>query len=83
MLLKANQPPMKGWRFWRILFTEFITRFVRQGLWRDGNEGNIEVIYQMFSRFLTYVQLWQLQRQPTLKQTYASIDKKILDEWNP
>ncbi len=82
MLLKANHPPMKGWRFWRILFTEFFTRFVKQGLWRDGNEGNIEVIYQMFSRFLTYVQLWQLQRHPKLKQTYARIDKKILNEWN-
>ncbi len=81
MLFKAGHPPMKGWRFWRILLTEFISRFVKQGLWRDGNEGNIEVIYQMFSRFLTYVQLWQMQREPSLKQSYDKIDKKILEEW--
>lgn len=81
MLFKANHPPMKGWRFWRILFTEFLTRFVKQGLWKDGIEGNIEVIYQMFSRFLTYVQLWQMQRKETLKETYSKIDKRILDEW--
>ncbi len=81
MLLKANHPPMKGWRFWRIIFTEFVNRFIKQGLWKDGNEGNIEVIYQMFSRFLTYVQLWQMQRSPSLKESYDKIDQKILQEW--
>lgn len=81
MLFQANHPPMKAWRFWRILFTEFWTRFIKQGLWRDGLEGNLEVIYQIFSRFLTYVQLWQLQRHPTLRQTYHQIDQKILKEW--
>jgi hypothetical protein len=80
MLFKANHPPMKGWRFFRIILTEFWHRFVKQGLWRDGTEGYIEVIYQMFSRFLTYERLWELQRQPSLKKTYQDIDKKIIKE---
>ncbi len=79
LLFKANHPPMKSWRFWRIVITELITRLA-QGLWKDGTEGTIEVIYQTFSRFLTYVRLWELQRQPNLKQAYAEIDKKILDD---
>lgn len=80
LLLKANHPPIKGWRLFRIIFTEFFKRFFKQGLWKDGVEGSIEAIYQSFSRFLTYVQLWQLQRKPSLKETYQNIDKQILRE---
>lgn len=81
MLLKANHPQMKGWRFFRIMFTEFTDRFVKQGLWRDGTEGVIEVIYQMFSKFVTYERLWEMQRHPSLKDTYKNIDKQITDTW--
>lgn len=80
MLLKADHPPMKGWRFARIMLTEFWDRFVKQRLFLDGTEGWIEVIYQMFSKFITYERLWELQRQPSLKQTYENIDKKIIDD---
>ena len=78
MLFQSNHPRMVGWRFFRIIFTEFWQRFIKQGLWRDGTEGIIEVIYQMFSRFITYERLWELQRQPSLKQTYKTIDKNII-----
>ncbi len=71
---------MKGWRFFRVILTEFWNRFVKQGLWKDGTEGSIEVIYQMFSVFLTYVRFWEKQRKPSLKQTYAQIDKDVLEE---
>ena len=81
MLYNSNHPPMKGWRFWRILLTEFYQRFFKQGLRKDGVEGNLEVLYQMFSRFITYARLWELQRQPSLEKSYKNIDQKILDEW--
>lgn len=80
MLFKAGHPPMRGWRFARIMLTEFWERFVKQRLFRDGIEGWVEVIYQMFSRFLTYERLWEMQRKPSLKETYQTIDKKILAE---
>ena len=80
LLFKAGHPPMHAWRFWRIILTELFTR-LRQGLWKDGTEGTIEIIYQTFSRFLTYVRLWELQRQPSLKQTYTDTDKKILEDF--
>lgn len=81
LLFKANHPPMSSWRFFRIIFTEFFHRFFVQGLWRDGTEGTIEAIYQSFSRFLTYVRLWEFQHQPPLKQVYQDIDKRILQTW--
>lgn len=79
-LVKAKHPPMKGWRFFRVILTEFWNRFVKQGLWKDGTEGSIEVIYQMFSVFLTYVRFWEKQRKPSLKQTYDQIDQDVLKE---
>lgn len=81
MLLDANHPPMAGWRFVRIMLTEFWDRCIRQGLWRDGTEGWIEIIYQMFSKFLTYERLWEAQRSPSLDDAYQNIDKQVLTEW--
>lgn len=80
MLYDSDHPPMKPWRFWRILLSEFFKR-LKQGLCKDGNQGHIEIIYQMFSRFVTYVQLWQLQKDPSLSETYQQIDQKVLDQW--
>ncbi|KKS93307.1 MAG: Glycosyl transferase family 2 [Candidatus Collierbacteria bacterium GW2011_GWC2_43_12] len=81
MLFDAGHPPMAGWRFIRIMFTEFWDRAVKQRLWRDGTEGWIEIIYQMFSKFVTYERLWEMQRKPSLKETYDNIDRQVLSEW--
>ncbi len=81
MLLDAGHPPMAGWRFIRIMLTEFWDRCIKQGLWKDGTEGWIEIIYQMLSKFVTYERLWEMQRQPSLVDTYKNIDKQILSEW--
>lgn len=82
MLFEAKHPPMAGWRLWRIMFTEFIDRFFKKRLFLDGIEGHIEIIYQLFSRYMTYVRLWELQRTPSLKETYADIDRKLLKDWD-
>lgn len=82
MLFNAGHPPMAGWRFLRILLTEFWYRCVRQGLWKDGTEGWIEIIYQMFSKFITYERLWEAQRKPSLSATYKKIDEDLLQEWS-
>jgi len=81
MLLDAGHPPMKGWRFVRIMFTEFWYRAVKQGLWKDGTEGWIEIIYQIFSKFMTYERLWEAQRKPSLSDTYKKVDEDLLEEW--
>jgi len=81
MLLDAGHPQMKGWRFVRIMFTEFWYRAVKQGLWKDGTEGWIEIIYQIFSKFMTYERLWEAQRKPSLSDTYKKVDEDLLEEW--
>lgn len=81
MMHQQHHPKMAGWRFIRVMTTEFLYRFFVNGLWRDGIEGWIESIYQAFSKFISYERLWELQRKPSLSETYQKIDKQILDEW--
>lgn len=80
MLYDSAHPPMTWWRFPRVMFTEFWYRAVKQGLWKDGTEGWIEIIYQMFSVFMTYERLWEMQRKPNLQETYRQIDKDFIDK---
>lgn len=59
----GGHPPVTWWRILRIMLTEFWHRGIKlQGL-RDGTVGWIEVIFQMFSRFITYARLWELQQK--------------------
>lgn len=63
LLYKAGHPPVTWWRILRIMMSEFWYRGIRlQGL-RDGMVGWIEVIFQMFSRFITYARLWEMQNK--------------------
>lgn len=61
-LYEAGHPPMTWWRFFRIMLTELWERGIKKQGFRDGTVGVIEVIFQMFSRFVTYARLWELQQ---------------------
>ncbi|MFC1727391.1 glycosyltransferase family 2 protein [Patescibacteria group bacterium] len=59
----GGHPPVTWWRILRMMLTEFWYRGIKlQGI-RDGTVGWIEVIFQMFSRFMTYARLWEIQRR--------------------
>lgn len=62
LLYKARHPPVVWWRIIRVMLTEFWHRAVKLQGWRDGTVGWIEIIFQMFSRFITYARLWELQQ---------------------
>jgi len=62
-LLQAGHPPMAWWRFFRVMLTEFWERGIKKKGLLDGTAGTIEVIFQMFSRFITYARLWELQQK--------------------
>lgn len=61
LLYQAKHPPVTWWRIFRIMLSEFWLRGIKQQGWRDGTVGWIEIIYQMFSRFITYARLWEMQ----------------------
>lgn len=78
--LEAGHPRMTAWRFIRILKTEtFVQLINRRGLF-GGTVGVIDSILQVFSFFMTYIRLWEMQQSKPLDETYKEIDKKLLED---
>lgn len=74
---ESGHPKMSWWRFIRVVKAELLSRFLKGG-WKDGVEGWIEIFYQAFSLFITYVKLWELQRKESLEETYKKIDYDLI-----
>jgi glycosyltransferase involved in cell wall biosynthesis len=61
LLYKSNHPKMTWWRFFSVAFREFWYRGIIKLGFLDGSTGIIEIIYQMYSRMITYAKLWEMQ----------------------
>lgn len=64
---EANHPKMIWWRFPRVMIPAFINSYIIQGGWKVGTAGLVESIYQVFSIFITYARLWELQNKLKIK----------------
>jgi hypothetical protein len=60
---QAKHPPVVAWRFVRVMLSEFYLRFIRLSAWKDGTEGIIDGMFQVFNTFIIYARLWELQLQ--------------------
>lgn len=63
LLYNAGHPKMSWWRFFRIIKAEFFYRYIWKLGFLDGTAGAVYAIYQAFSRFITYVKLWEMQKE--------------------
>lgn len=61
LLFDSGHPKMNVLRFFSAGFREFWYRGVVNLGFLDGTVGIIEIIYQVFSRFVTYSKLWEMQ----------------------
>ncbi len=61
LMLKANHPSMNILRFFSAMFREFWFRIVKKKAFLDGTVGMIHGLYQVFSRFVSYAKLWEMQ----------------------
>jgi len=61
LMLDAKHPPMNIRRFLTAMFREFWYRMIRHAAFLDGKAGIMMAIYQVFSRFVSYAKLWELQ----------------------
>lgn len=61
LLLDSGHPKMSWWRFFRIMGTELWYRLIVKKGFLDGVEGIIYAVYQMWSKFVTYAKLWEMQ----------------------
>lgn len=68
LMYKAGHPPMTIVRFLSAMFREFWLRFVKYKAFLDGSEGIIYGFYQVYSRFISYAKLWEMQVRLTYKK---------------
>jgi glycosyltransferase involved in cell wall biosynthesis len=61
LLFESKHPKMTWWRFISVALREFWYRGILKLGFLDGTVGVIEIIYQMFSRMITYAKLWEMQ----------------------
>ena len=59
----ARHPNVTWWRLVRVMITAFFDSYIRQKGWKAGTVGLIESTYQMFSMFVTYARLWEMQNK--------------------
>lgn len=77
--LEAGHPRMSGWRFLRIFITEIWNQgVIRKGFF-NGEVGIMDSLLQVFSLYMTYVRLWEMQQGKSRDEVYKAIDKKLLE----
>lgn len=64
LMFEANHPKMTILKFATASFREFWDRFIKNRGYKDGMEGVIYSFYQIFSRFVSYAKLWEMQEKP-------------------
>lgn len=77
---ETGHPKMTGWRFLRILITETFNQGIRRKGFLGGTVGVVDSMLQVFSMFITYVRLWQLQQPKSMEKIYQDIDKKLVED---
>lgn len=61
LMFKAHHPKMNIVRFTTAMFREFWLRMIRYMAFLDGTVGIIYATYQVYSRFISYAKLWEMQ----------------------
>ena len=61
LMFKANHPQMNIPRFLSAVAREFWLRMIKNAAFLDGSQGIIYALYQVYSKFISYAKLWELQ----------------------
>lgn len=79
LMLQVNHSKMTGTRFVKVFFSEFFSQLIIRGAIWGGTIGVIDGLLQVFSKYLSYVKLWQLQRKNKLAEAYQDIDQNLIN----
>ncbi|MBX4205565.1 glycosyltransferase family 2 protein [Candidatus Microgenomates bacterium] len=63
LMYDAHHPPMNVLRFLSAMAREFWLRMIVQAAFLDGAKGIIYAMYQVYSRFVSYAKLWEMQQK--------------------
>lgn len=61
LMFESRHPEMNILRFMSAVFREFWHRMIVKTAFLDGPRGIIYALYQVFSRFVSYAKLWEMQ----------------------
>ena len=61
LMYEAGHPPMNMLRFLSAMFREFLFRMIKKKAFLDGSIGVIHALYQVYSKFISYAKLWEIQ----------------------
>jgi len=81
LLYKAAIPTVGFSVIVRKTVAEFFKKAIRDGGYRDGTAGLIESLIQGFNRALVYIQVWELQRQPSISKRYKELEESLHSLW--
>lgn len=81
LLYKSNIKPVTLMTLIRKGLMEFIRRGILKKGYQDGMVGWIEAIIQGFNRVLVYIQVWELQQDPSIADKYQQKELEIVDLW--
>lgn len=80
-LYKSNIPQITFFTIIRKGFMEFFRRaFIFKG-YKDGIEGLIESLIQAINKILIYIQIWELQQNPSIEEKYGKKELEIINLW--
>ncbi len=60
---------------------EFLRRYIFWKGYKDGQEGFVESVVQAINKTLLYINLWELQKKPTLEELYSAKEKEVAQDW--
>jgi glycosyltransferase involved in cell wall biosynthesis len=63
LMFEAGHPPMNIPRFISAMWREFWQRMLVKRAFLDGKTGIMFALYQVFSRFVSYAKLWEMQEK--------------------
>ncbi len=81
LFFKAGSKPVTFFTLIRKGVMEFFRRAFIKGGYRDGLAGLIEALVQGMNRVMVYIQIWELQQQPTLPERYQKQEERIRELW--
>lgn len=81
LMFEADHPPMNILRFLSAMFREFWLRMIRHTAFLDGTKGIIYALYQVYSRFISYAKLWEMQLGKSNSSSESSASKAGMNKF--
>lgn len=81
LIAKANHQTVTFMRIVKKGLGEFWRRAVKNKGYQDGEAGMMESLIQAINRMLVYLQVWELQQTPPIKDLYAVKEREVEILW--